>query len=124
MHFPGFRNQTELPALYDLCDVFVLPSVFEPWGLVVNEVMNAGKPVIVSDQVGAGADLVKPGVNGGIFKAGDADDLQRVLEPYLRDPLLREKAGRESLRIIDQWGFDQCLEGMRQALAFVASQRA
>ena len=51
VHFLGFRNQTELPALYDLCDVFVLPSVFETWGLVVNEVMNAGKPVIVSARV-------------------------------------------------------------------------
>jgi len=55
--FLGFKNQTELPAYYDLCDVFVLPSEFEPWGLVINEVMNAGKAVIVSDEVGAGPDL-------------------------------------------------------------------
>ena len=63
IRFIGFRNQSELPALYDLCDVFVLPSEHEPWGLVVNEAMNAGKPVIVSDRVGAGPDLVEDGVN-------------------------------------------------------------
>lgn len=47
VRFLGFKNQGELPAFYDLCDVFVLPSIHEPWGLVVNEVMNAAKPVIV-----------------------------------------------------------------------------
>ncbi|MFT7662391.1 MAG: glycosyltransferase involved in cell wall biosynthesis, partial [Planctomycetota bacterium] len=56
IRFLGFRNQTELPRLYDLCNVFVLPSDYEPWGLVLNEVMNAGRPIITSDCVGAAAD--------------------------------------------------------------------
>ena len=59
VRFLGFKNQSELPAYYDLCDVFVMPTVFEPWGLVVNEVMNAGKAVIASDQVGCAPDLVR-----------------------------------------------------------------
>jgi glycosyltransferase involved in cell wall biosynthesis len=46
IRFLGFRNQSEMPAMYDLCDVFVLPSRFEPWGLAINEVMNAGKAVV------------------------------------------------------------------------------
>ena len=50
IRFMGFRNQSELPAFYDLCDLFVLPSTHEPWGLVINEVMNV-KPVIVTAQV-------------------------------------------------------------------------
>jgi len=45
IRFLGFRNQSEMPAMYDLCDVFALPSSFEPWGLAINEVMNAGKAV-------------------------------------------------------------------------------
>ena len=77
VRFLGFKNQTELPAYYDLCDVFVLPSVHEPWGLVVNEVMNAGRAVIVSDQVGCGPDLVRNGENGYIFQAGDITGLAR-----------------------------------------------
>ena len=60
----GFRNQSELPRFYDLCDVFVLPSIHEPWGLVVNEAMNAGKAIVVSDQVGCQPDLVENGENG------------------------------------------------------------
>ncbi len=119
--FLGFQNQTELPALYDLCDVFVLPSIFEPWGLVVNEVMNAGKPVIVSDQVGAGPDLVRAGINGDIFQAGDVADLVRALKPFMNDAVLRLRAGEESLRIINQWGFAEDLNGMKQALAFIST---
>ncbi len=115
--FLGFCNQTELPAYYDLCDLFVLPSPFEPWGLVVNEVMNAGRPVIVSDKVGAGYDLVRPGLNGDIFTAGDARDLYRRMVPWLEGRSKREDAGGESLRIINQWGFPENLAGLRNALA-------
>ncbi|MCX6840495.1 MAG: glycosyltransferase family 4 protein [Verrucomicrobia bacterium] len=115
--FLGFRNQSELPALYDLCDVFVLPSVFEPWGLVVNEVMNAGKPVIVSDQVGSGPDLVTEGENGSVFPAGDAAALTSALEHWTGNAAAPEKAGRRSLEIISSWGFDEVLAGIRKALA-------
>ena len=59
VRFFGFRNQSELPTLFDLCDVFVLPSILEPWGLAVNEAMSVGRAIVVSDQVGCGPDLVK-----------------------------------------------------------------
>lgn len=119
--FLGFRNQTELPAYYDLCDVFVLPSVFEPWGLVVNEVMNAGKPVLVSGRIGSGHDLVKPGVNGDVFAAGDAGDLREKLHPWLVSAARRAAAGAESLKIINGWGFDENLAGLRHALQALRS---
>jgi glycosyltransferase involved in cell wall biosynthesis len=113
--FLGFRNQSELPALYDLCDVFVLPSGFEPWGLVVNEVMNAGKTVVVSDQVGSGPDLVREGENGSIFPAGDVARLTQILDHWCGDEAAREQAGRQSLEIISQWGFDEVMAGVREA---------
>jgi glycosyltransferase involved in cell wall biosynthesis len=114
--FLGFQNQTELPALYDLCDVFVLPSRFEPWGLVVNEVMNAGKTVVVSDQVGSGPDLVREGGNGSIFPAGDVARLTQILDRWCGDEAAREQAGRKSLEIISKWGFDEVLQGLREAM--------
>jgi glycosyltransferase involved in cell wall biosynthesis len=114
--FLGFRNQSELPALYDLCDVFVLPSGFEPWGLVVNEVMNAGKTVVVSDQVGSGPDLVREGENGSIFPAGDVAGLTQILDRWCGDAAAREQAGHQSLEIISQWGFDEVLVGLREGL--------
>ena len=86
VRFLGFKNQSEMPAYYDLCDLFVMPTVFEPWGLVVNEVMNAGRAVIVSDQVGCAPDLVRDGYNGFVYRAGDIADLHRVLNTALSDP--------------------------------------
>lgn len=117
--FLGFQNQTYLPRYYDLCDVFVLPSVNEPWGLVVNEAMNAGRAVIVSDQVGCGPDLVRNSYNGFVFKAGDAGDLHRVLRKTLDDPEECRVMGERSRVIINRWGFEEDLSGLKRALAAI-----
>lgn len=116
VRFVGFQPQSALPAWYALADVFVLPSTFEPWGLVVNEAMNAGKPIIASDKVGAHGDLIVPGVNGGVFRAGVAEDLARVILPYLQDPEKRREAGFASLQRIAQWGIPEAVTGLGKAL--------
>lgn len=115
--FLGFRNQTELPALFDLCDVFVLPSQLEPWGLIVNEVMNAARPVIVSDHVGCAPDLVMDGINGYRYPTGDVDALARALALTLQDSKTCASMGKESLRIISRWSFEEDVAGLRAALA-------
>jgi glycosyltransferase involved in cell wall biosynthesis len=117
--FLGFKNQTELPGYYDLCDVLVLPSIFEPWGLVINEVMNAGRAVVVSDQVGCGPDLVKHGENGYVFKAGDVAGLRAALASILRNQEKCRALGRKSLEIIEKWGIEEDVVGLKQALARV-----
>jgi glycosyltransferase involved in cell wall biosynthesis len=116
VRFLGFRNQSELPRFYDLCNVFVLASVDEPWGLAINEVMNAGRPVIVTDQVGCQKNLVHDGVNGCVIKAGDIDGLARSLHTVLASKETEQAMGAESLRIIEQYNFDQNVAGLRQAL--------
>lgn len=123
VRFLGFRNQSELPALYDLCDLFTLPSTREPWGLVVNEAMNAGRPVLVSSQVGAGADLVRDGVNGYRLPSGDAGAWAAALRRILGDPEGRGAMGRASREIIAGWGFEQDVAGLRQALAALLPAR-
>jgi glycosyltransferase involved in cell wall biosynthesis len=119
----GFRNQTELPRYFDLCDVFVLPSINEPWGLVVNEAMNAGRAIIVSDQVGCQPNLVHDGVNGHVFTALNIESLTRALARTLASPEGLERMGQESLRVIDGWSFERNLAGLREALHFVVSSR-
>src|SRR6202000_355073 len=84
--FCGFRNQSELPRFFDLASVFVLPSRHEPWGLIVNEVMNAGRAVIVSDEVGCRPDLIEDGVEGCVFPAGDVAALTDALRKVLATP--------------------------------------
>ncbi|MGO9336230.1 MAG: glycosyltransferase family 4 protein [Terracidiphilus sp.] len=116
IHFLGFCNQSELPRFYDLCNVFVLASVEEPWGLAINEVMNAARPVIVSDQVGCQKNLVHPGVNGCVVRSGDINGLVESLKMILANEQTARAMGAESLRIIDQYNFEQNLSGLRQAL--------
>ncbi len=117
IRFLGFRNQTELPALYDLCDVFVLPSRFEPWGLVVNEVMNAGRAVIVSDKVGAAPDLVRDEENGRIYPAGNVQALANCIREAITQADLK-RMGRKSSEIISKWNFEADITGFKQALAY------
>ena len=121
--FLGFKNQSELPRYYDLCDVFVLPSEHEPWGLVVNEVMNAGKAVIVSDQVGCGPDLVCDGVNGFVVPVGNIDVLADRLTRLINNPKLVTAMGEKSLRRISSWSYAEAVDGILQAIDYVASSQ-
>jgi glycosyltransferase involved in cell wall biosynthesis len=121
--FLGFKNQTELPGYYDLCEVLVLPSVFEPWGLVINEVMNAGRAVVVSDQVGCGPELVKSGENGYVYKARDIAGLQEALDKVLSDPQKCRALGQKSLEIIDKWSIEEDVAGLKKALAYVMKNK-
>ena len=117
IRFAGFRNQTELPAFYAMADLFVLPSRREPWGLVVNEAMNAGCAILASDRVGAALDLVREGVNGAIFPAGSVPALADALARLLADPARLAEMGRQSLAIIQRWSFAEDVAGLRAALA-------
>lgn len=123
IHFLGFRGQTELPPLYDICDVFVLPSNTEPWGLVTNEAMNAGRAIIATTEVGSAHDLVRDGKNGYIIEPGDIDALSDRLLTLFSDSDLRSRMGAESLRIIETWNFDADVKGLRDALRFYFDDR-
>ena len=121
VRFFGFRNQAELCEFYVMCDVFVLASENEPWGLAVNEAMNFARPVIVSDQVGAAADLVSKCDTGFIVKAGDSgelcDALHRVLEPSVRDRL-----GSNALSRINTWSYIRDINGLAEAVCAVLAR--
>lgn len=86
IQFIGFQQPSDNLALMHHADVFILPSVYEPHGIVVQESLAAGTPVLASDVVGAAYDLVEAGVNGEIFRSGDASDLQAKLVRVLADP--------------------------------------
>lgn len=116
VHFLGFRNQSELPCLYAAADLFVLSSENEPWGLILNEVMCAGLPVVASDEIGAAPDLVHDGDNGFTFPAGDVDSLAERLATLIGDTALRDEMGRRSSEIISAWNLDRCAKGVLAAL--------
>ena len=119
IRFCGFRNQSELPRFFDLATTFVLPSQHEPWGLIVNEVMNAARPAIVSDDVGSAVDLIEDGVTGCIYPVGDVEALTHALRRVLDTPGVAEAMGQRAFARIQSWGFEEDVLGLRRALAKV-----
>ena len=98
--FHDFVEVSELPRMYALADVFVLPSFEEAWGLVINEAMAAGLPVITTSKVGASIDLVFNGQNGFVVPARNSQALKQALNKVLRSDALARKMGRKSMQII------------------------
>jgi glycosyltransferase involved in cell wall biosynthesis len=115
--FVGFQNTVGLAQLYQSVDVLVLPSDDDPWGLVVNEAMAAGLPVIVSDACGCAEDLVVPNVNGFVFRSGDVDQLSQCLRQALSSDL--PAMGLESRRIIKQWTPAHSAQSLSKCIAYV-----
>jgi glycosyltransferase involved in cell wall biosynthesis len=116
VHFHGFANQSVLPQIYGAADAFVLPSENEPWGLAVNEAMCAGLPIVTSVEVGCVADLVRAGVNGQTFAAGDVKGLANALHPILVDREIRKRMSAASRAIISRWSYAECAAGLQAAL--------
>lgn len=119
VRFTGFRNQSELPRFFQLADVFVLPSRHEPWGLIVNEAMASGCPVIVSTDVGCHLDLITDGVEGCVYPAGNIDALTRALRQVFSSPESPAKMGECAQQRIKAWTYEEDVSGLRRALAAV-----
>lgn len=107
IHFMDFQNQSQMPVVYQACDLFCLPSVSETWGLAVNEAMAAGKAILVSDKVGCAVDLVKPKINGEIFKSGELADMKQKLKALTQNKAKLAEMGLASQKIIQNWSFEK-----------------
>lgn len=95
VHFMPFQNQSLMPAVYRLGDVFVLPSQGpeETWGLALNEAMASGRAVIASSKVGGACDLIHSTENGWIFESGD----RKALEDILRRAVICGRPGLHAM---------------------------
>jgi glycosyltransferase involved in cell wall biosynthesis len=111
VRFLEFQNQSQLPKYYALADIFVLTSMNETWGLVVNEAMNAGCAIIVTDSVGSSADLVRDQINGIVLPSLSKDLLVTALNRCLANQAYIEM-GENSLEIIKGWGIKECISGL------------
>jgi glycosyltransferase involved in cell wall biosynthesis len=122
VRFCGFKNQSEMPRYFDLCSVFVLPSRHEPWGLIVNEVMNARRPVILSDDVGCQPDLITDGVEGFVFPVGDIDALTLALRRIFETPETATRMSESAFQRITTWSFEEDIVALRKAIAHVTGR--
>ncbi len=112
----GFKNQTELPWYFSRCDVFVLPSEKEPYGLIINEVMNQVKAIITTNEVGAARDLVSAKENGWVIQANSKEQLRQALSEALANPKQLKKMGQLSLEKITPWNYEADVHGLSLAL--------
>jgi glycosyltransferase involved in cell wall biosynthesis len=116
IHFAGFVQRDRLPAYYALAEALVFPTHTDTWGLVVNEAMACGLPVISSAAAGCVADLVENGWNGRVFAARDVGHLASAMDELARDAGLRALMGRRSRERIEQYSPEAWASGMINAL--------
>jgi glycosyltransferase involved in cell wall biosynthesis len=114
VHFLSFQNQLAMPATYQACNLFCLPSQGpgETWGLAVNEAMAAGKPVLVSNKCGCATDLVNPGVTGEIFEAGNVSSLKKKLHSLIGEKNGLTILGSNAKAKIAGWTFSKQADAM------------
>jgi glycosyltransferase involved in cell wall biosynthesis len=117
VRFLGFINQSQLPSVYASADLMVLPSEFEPFAVVVNEAMCCGCPVVVSDRVGAGRDLVAPVCPEFIFPCGDTDALAAILQRAQANRTWLSGLGCAARARMETWGPRENIAGTVEAIA-------
>jgi len=98
IEYAGFQAPDALPGFFRRSDIFVLPSRYDGWGVVVNQALGAGLPVVCSDAVGSAETLVSEGVNGTIFPSGDVAGLTAALRSFLDEPEAIRRFGEQSLK--------------------------
>ncbi|MFL5955184.1 MAG: glycosyltransferase family 4 protein [Gaiellaceae bacterium] len=113
----GFLNQSEMPAAFVASDVLVLPSALhETWGLVINDALNFGLPVIVSDKVGSAEDLVRPGWNGTVIPHADTAALADAMRQLVAKPELRRLYGERGRELVEAYSISACADGIVAAV--------
>jgi glycosyltransferase involved in cell wall biosynthesis len=120
LDFLGFQNQTEMPSAYAAADLMVLPSTGrETWGLVCNEALACGIPIVVSDQVGCAPDLAKDGLVGRSFSMGNITELADACAATFANP-----PSNAAIRAVsDQFSIQRAVGGIVEAIEMVVSGR-
>lgn len=113
--FPGFAQREDLAGLYTLAETLVLPTHTDPWGLVVNEAMACGLPIIVTDAAGCAADLVEDGWNGYVVAPRNAEKLSVAIDSLVRQTELKRQMGARSLERIQNYSPEACGDGLAAA---------
>jgi glycosyltransferase involved in cell wall biosynthesis len=116
---PGFKQKEEIPQYFVVSDVFVLPSISEPWGLVVNEAMASGLPVLVSEKCGCYPDLIKEGVNGFSFDPYNIEELYGHMKNVVDGKYDLEAMGKDSLGIIKDYTPERAAKVIVDTIKFV-----
>lgn len=116
VRFLGFTRPSDTAPYFVAADIFAFPSGFETWGLVVNEAMNFGLPIVTTNMVGASYDIVKDGETGFVCRVGDTATFAKRLGTLVHDTKLRQRQGQNALERIATWSNKEAADGILQAL--------
>jgi glycosyltransferase involved in cell wall biosynthesis len=119
----GARPPDTVVEAYAAADVFALLSEHEPWGVVVNEAAACGLPLVLSDRVGAGRDLLADGENGLLVSAGDVERAAGALRRLAADRELRRRMGARSRSLVERWGYGPSVEALVEAAVEATTAR-
>jgi glycosyltransferase involved in cell wall biosynthesis len=119
--FAGERAWEQMAEAYAAADLFALLSWFEPWGVVVNEAASCRLPLVLSDRVGAAADLLRDGENGALVPAGDAGAAARALARLAESVELRAAQGARSRELVAAWGYEPSVDNLVAAVEEAAA---
>lgn len=124
IRFTGFLNQSQIVAAYVASDLLVLPSDgTETWGLVVNEAMACGRACIVSNRVGCGPDLIRPGQTGARYPVGDVHALAALMIDLVKYPSRLVTMGTHAQNRIKQYSVQAAVDGLTECLAAVVDSQ-
>ena len=121
VRFSGVVEAGRIGSVLQRCDVMILPSRHDGWGVVLNEGASLGKALIASDACGAAHHLIAPEVNGFRFPAGDRSALASAMLAYCRNPSLARRHGAESLRIFEDFTPERNAVRLEEALLSLQS---
>lgn len=107
IYFVGFQNKEQLSLFYKCADLFVFPTREDIWGLVINEAMSYGLPVVSSDRCIAALEMIKPGENGYLFKSENVESLVDKLRLIIKNSNAFEKYGESSLRVARKYTIEE-----------------
>lgn len=119
--FTGFVDIFKLPELYTISDLFVLPSYYDPWALVINEAMACGLPVISTTMAGASYDLIREGENGFVVEPGDIEAIFDKMNLIILNDEIRVNYSNNSLKIISGWTLDHSVVGFKKCINYLSS---
>lgn len=117
VYFVGFKDKETLKNYYKASDIFVLPTREDTWGLVINEAMAAGLPVVTTERCIAGISLIKDEENGFVVPVEDLLMLQEKIKILIEDKELREKMAKNNLKKISRYCYEEMAKTIYQELA-------
>jgi glycosyltransferase involved in cell wall biosynthesis len=119
VHLTGFKQIDELPIYYGLAQCLILPSKRDTWGLVVNEAMAAGLPVLVSKACNCAIDLISPGINGYVFDPSDVTELSQLMLKLSSGQVDLQSMSRAAQHVISAWTLDTYAQNLFQVIQSV-----